>query len=77
MRDWRTELAGAQLFFRLSAILLSAIFCPLLFGIWFDRTAGTAPFATLCLSVAGILLGTLTIYRITLDTFKQIGGRRG
>ncbi len=77
MQNWRGELYGAQLFFRLSAILLSAIFCPLFCGIWFDRTAGTAPLASFCFSIAGILIGTLAIYRITAKTFKHIGGRRG
>ncbi|MBI3740520.1 MAG: AtpZ/AtpI family protein [Chloroflexi bacterium] len=77
MKNWRGEIYGAQLFFRLSAILLSAVFCPLLFGVWFDQTAKTAPFATLCLTIAGVIVGTVAIYRIIFATYKQIGGRPG
>ena len=76
MRNWRSEVYGAQLFFRLSAIFLSAIFCPLLFGIWIDRHAGTAPLGTLCLTIGGVLVGTVAIYRNIAAMYQHIGGRK-
>jgi len=64
MRDVFT---GLGLLFRLSALTLGAAFGSLLFGIWLDRTLGTTPFATLCLMVLGIVVGTIGTYR----TVKQ------
>ncbi len=47
---------------------------PLLLGIWIDRTAGTSPFATLCLMLVGVFGGTIAMYRIIKDAYKRIGG---
>jgi len=77
VRNGRGEIYGAQLFFRLSAIFLSAIFCPLVVGIWIDQTARTAPLGTLCLTVAGVFVGTVAIYRIVAASYNEIGGRKG
>lgn len=64
MRDVFT---GLGMLFRLSALTLGAAFGSLLFGIWLDRMLGTTPFATLCLMVLGIVVGTIATYR----TVKQ------
>ena len=77
MRNWRNGANGVSLILQLSSVLLTAILGPLLLGLWFDRTFGTAPFTTLCLSVAGVLLGTAAIYRVVNRTYKQIGGPKG
>ena len=76
MRDWRDGVNATQLFFQLSALLLTAILVPLLLGIWLDRTMGTAPYSTLCLSVLGVLGGTAAIYRVVNRAYKRIGGRK-
>jgi F0F1-type ATP synthase assembly protein I len=68
---------GLALFFRLSALTLGAIFGSLLLGIFFDRTLGTAPFGTLCLSMLGVLGGTIAIYRAVNEEYKRIGGSKG
>ena len=77
MPNWRNEANGISLILQLSSVLLTAVLGPLLLGLWFDRTFGTAPFTTLCLSVAGVLLGTVAIYRVVNKTYKQIGGPKG
>ena len=76
MRDWRNGIDGTRLFFQLSTILLTAILVPLLLGVWFDRTYGTAPFSTLCLSILGVLGGTAAIYRAVNREYRRIGGRK-
>lgn len=76
MQDWRKNLNGVQLFFQLSAILLTAILGSLLLGIFLDRSLGIAPLGTLCLTSSGILLGTATIYRVVNRAYKSIGGRK-
>jgi F0F1-type ATP synthase assembly protein I len=67
--------AGLALVFRLSALTLSATFVPLLAGIWIDRSFGTAPFGTLILIVLGILGGTVGVYRIVQDAYRQVAAR--
>jgi F0F1-type ATP synthase assembly protein I len=69
--------SGVALFFRLSALTLGAILGPLLLGVFLDRTLGSAPFVTLCLSMLGILGGTAAIYRIVNEEYKRIGGSKG
>jgi F0F1-type ATP synthase assembly protein I len=76
MRNWRDSVTATQLFFQLSALLLIAILVPLLLGIWFDRNMGSAPYATLCLSMVGVLGGTAAIYRVVNRAYKRIGGRK-
>ena len=61
--------------FRLSALTLGATFAPLLAGIWIDRAFGTAPFGALCLIVLGILVGTVGVYRVVQDAYRQIAAR--
>ena len=73
MRDtW----SGLALFFQLSALTLGAILGPLLLGVFLDRTLSTAPFITLCLSMLGILGGTVAIYRIVNAEYKRIEGAK-
>ena len=74
MRDTWSSLA---LFFRLSALTLGATFGSLLLGLFLDRTLGTAPFGTLCLSLLGILGGAVAIYRVVNEEYKRIGGPKG
>jgi len=71
----RETWAGLALVFRLSALTLGATFAPLLVGIWIDRAFGTAPFGTLILIVLGILGGTVGIYRIVQDAYRQVAAR--
>lgn len=66
---------GVALVMRLSALTLGATFAPLLFGIWIDRTFGTAPFGALVLIVLGILGGTVAVYRTVQDAYRQIAAR--
>lgn len=77
MRDWRGGVDGTRLFFQLSTLLITAIVVPLLLGVWLDRTFGTAPFSTLCLSILGVLVGTVAIYRAVNREYRRIGGRKG
>ena len=76
MRNGRDGANAAELFFRLSSLFLTAVLVPLLLGIWLDRTLGIAPFSTLCLSITGVLGGTVAIYRVVNRTYRKIGGRK-
>jgi F0F1-type ATP synthase assembly protein I len=68
----RGTFSGLGMLFRLSAITLGAAFGSLLLGIWLDRTLGTAPICTLGLMVFGIVLGTITVYRIVHEANEAI-----
>lgn len=68
----RGTIVGLGLLVRLSALTLGATFGSLLLGIWLDRILGTAPFATLCLMVIGILIGTIGVYRTVKDANEEI-----
>lgn len=65
---------GWGLLFRLSALTLSTTFGSLLVGILLDRLLGMAPFGTLCLMVLGILIGTISVYRIVKEANQQLSG---
>ncbi len=70
----RNTWTGLGLLFRLSALTLSATFGSLLVGILLDRLLGMAPFGTLCLMVLGILIGTISVYRIVKEANQQLSG---
>ena len=75
MKNRRDPLAGLDLVFQLSVLLLGMTVGPLILGIWIDRSWNTGPFATLCLVGGGVLLGTMAMYRIIKDAYKRIGGQ--
>jgi F0F1-type ATP synthase assembly protein I len=62
------------LLFRLSALFTASAFGSLLLGIWLDRTLGTAPFGTLILMIAGIVVGTIAVYRIVTEANQNLSG---
>jgi F0F1-type ATP synthase assembly protein I len=68
----RETWTGVALVFRLSALTLGATFVPLVIGVWIDRTFRTAPFGALSLIVLGILGGTIGVYRIVQDAYRQV-----
>jgi len=72
----RETWTGIALVFRLSALTLGATFGSLLVGIWIDRTFGTAPFGALVLIVIGILSGTIGVYRIVQDAYRQLADKQ-
>ena len=76
MKPTRDPLAGLDLVFQLTVLLLLMTIGPLVLGLWLDRTANTSPFATLCLTLFGVFGGTIATYRIVRDAYKRIGGQR-
>ena len=72
----RYPLRGLDLVFQLSTVLLVMTIGPLLLGVWFDRSFGTAPFATLCFIVLGMLSGTVAMFRVIRDAYKRFGGKK-
>ncbi len=68
----RETLNALDLLFRLSALFIVSTFVPLLFGIWLDRTMGTAPLGTLTCMVSGIVLGTIAVYRVVGEANQRL-----
>lgn len=73
MKSKPDPLSGLDLVFQLTVLLFVMIVGPLLLGLWIDRTANTAPFATLCLISFGVIGGTIAMYRIIKDAYNRIG----
>jgi F0F1-type ATP synthase assembly protein I len=66
---------GLSLLFRLSALTLGATFGSLALGLALDHALGSAPFGTLCLTILGIWLGMLAVYRSVKEVNEQIYSR--
>jgi F0F1-type ATP synthase assembly protein I len=76
MKTSRDPTSGLDLVFQLSTLLFVMTIGPLLLGIWIDRTAGTSPFATLCLMLVGVFGGTIAIESLKTHT-NASGDRNG
>jgi F0F1-type ATP synthase assembly protein I len=74
MKSKPDPIRGLDLVFQLTVLLFVMTIGPLLLGLWIDRSANTSPFATLCLILLGVFVGTLAMYRIITDAYKRIGG---
>ena len=72
----RDSLRGLDLVFQLSTVLIVMTVGPLLFGLWLDRSYGTAPFGTLCLIFLGVAGGMIAMFRMIKDAYNRIGGKK-
>ncbi len=58
------DLRPLALVTQLGVTMAASIVLSLLLGIWIDNTFNTKPWATLVLAIAGIVLGSVAVYRM-------------
>ncbi len=56
---------------QLGLTMVGSILLGLVLGLWLDAHLGTKPWATLILSLLGILLGSYAVYRLVAASIDQ------
>jgi F0F1-type ATP synthase assembly protein I len=71
-RDWQPMTLVTQLGVTMA---VSIVLC-LLLGLWIDSHFGTRPWATLALSLIGILAGSVAVYRMVSEAIDAAADPR-
>ncbi len=76
MRISREVILGCGLVIQLTLMVIVAVVLPLLLGIWLDRFLHTSPWITLVMTLLGITLGSVSVYRTVASEYKRVGGSK-
>ncbi len=71
-RDWRP----LSLLMQVGGTIAGSIVLFLLLGLWIDNHFGTSPVATLALMFFGLLVGSVTVYRIVSEAISVAESER-
>lgn len=67
----RRDLAPLALITQLGITMVGSILLGLVIGLWIDAHFGTRPWATLILSLVGVLAGSISVYRLVVTSIEQ------
>ncbi len=70
----RDPLVGVGLIIQLTMMIVIAVLAPVLLGIFLDRLLHTSPFITLFMTLVGITLGTVGVYRRVNAIYSSVAG---
>ncbi len=70
----RNPLVGVGLIIQLTVFIVLAVLVPVLLGIFLDRILQTSPFITLFMTILGITLGTVGVYRRVNAIYNSVAG---
>lgn len=71
-RDWGPLALVSQL----GLTMVGSILLGLVVGLWIDAHFGTRPWGTLALSLLGIVVGTVGVYRLVTTSIQEVGDVR-
>ncbi|HUX86597.1 MAG TPA: AtpZ/AtpI family protein [Chloroflexota bacterium] len=67
----RRDLAPVALISQLGLTMVGSILLGLVIGLWIDAHFGTKPWATLILSLVGVFVGSISVYRLVVTSIDQ------
>ena len=67
----RRDMAPLALISQLGLTMVGSILLGLVIGLWIDAHFGTKPWATLILSLVGVLVGSISVYRLVVTSIDQ------
>jgi F0F1-type ATP synthase assembly protein I len=70
----RDPLVGVGLIIQLTIMIVVAVLAPVLLGIFLDRLLHTSPIITLFMTLVGITLGTVGVYRRVNAIYNSVAG---